>query len=103
MFIIVARLHFYPPEFRFFQNSPNALNPTGGTATSLTSIHERRIGNSDESTDSHLVSPIIQHNSTNSNTFSHPYQTEKQQKQEDVHRSDALATLMNGKIKTDLT
>ena len=61
------------------------------------------MGNSDESTESHLASPISQHNSTNSNTFLHPYQTEKLQKQDDVHRNDALATLMNGKLeKTDL-
>ena len=95
-FISGPRLHFYSPEFRFFQNPTNTLHQSGGIATSITSHHERRPGNSDDCPDSQLASPILQHNSMPSNSFPHFYPIEKQQKQEDLHKNDSLATLMNG-------
>ena len=96
-FVSGPRLHFYSPEFRFFQNPSSNLHQSGGIATSITSHPERRIGNSDECPNSQLASPISQHNSINSNSFPHLYPIEKQQKQDDLHKNDALATLMNGK------
>ena len=100
-FYIAPRLHFYSPEFRFFQNSSsNTLHQSGGmTSTTTTPQPERRIANSDECNDSQLASPMSHHNLMNPNSFPHLYQPDKQQKQEETHRNDALVTLMNGKKK----
>ena len=99
IFNIAPRLHFYSPDFRFFQNPSNTLHQSGGVTSTTTSSHsERTLGHADECSDAQLASPISHHNlTTNQDSFSLLYQPEKQPKQEEMKRNDALVTLMNGK------
>ena len=100
-YILTARLHFYPPEFRFFQsqhNPPNHLSQATGSPSTLSLYsNERRSGNMDEYGDSQLSH---QHQEI-SNPFPIHHslqQANKLQKPDEMLRADPLTTLMNGKL-----
>ena len=57
------------------------------------------MASNDDCVDVHLTSQISQvhHQLPNPFPHNHLYQADKPQKSEDIHRNDALTTLMNGK------